>query len=248
MLEGIDLSDYRILIVTFLILFLIVFMRYLFLSGAYHWLFFVQFREKFKKRMLFQQRLKRKQTRRELILSLYSALIFSATGLGLLLLWQNGLTQIYTDLGDYPLWYLPLSIVLFLILHDTYYYWLHKWMHASRWLRPYHMEHHKSVDTSVFTSFSFHPVESFLQAIIVPVLVMLVPMHPIALLTTLLIMTLSAIINHGGVEIYPATKKNAKGLDHFIIGATHHDRHHRNAKKNFGLYFTFWDRLMKTEK
>ncbi|MEM9001803.1 MAG: sterol desaturase family protein [Bacteroidota bacterium] len=247
MIAGINLSDYRILIVTFLIVFLVVFLRYLLFSGAYHWLFFVLFRKKFKKKMLFAQRLEAKQTKRELLLSLYSALIFSAIGLGLLLLWQNGLTQIYTDIKEYPLWYFPLSIVLFLILHDTYYYWLHKWMHASSFMRPFHMEHHKSVDTSVFTSFSFHPVESFLQAIVVPMLLIIVPMHSIALLITLTLMTISAIINHGGVEIYPTTK-NTKGLDHFIIGATHHDIHHRNAKKNFGLYFTFWDRIMKTEK
>lgn len=247
MIEGINLSDYRVLIVTFLIVFSIVFLRYLLFSGAYHWLFFVLFRKKFKKKMLFEQRLKARQTRRELRMSLYSALIFSATGLLLLLLWQNDMTQIYTDIFYYPVWYLPLSILFFLILHDTYYYWLHKWMHTSSWMRPFHMEHHKSVDTSVFTSFSFHPVESFLQAIIVPILLVLVPMHPIALLITLTLMTLSAIINHGGVEIYPMDK-SFRGIDHYIIGATHHDIHHRNSKKNFGLYFTFWDRLMKTEK
>ncbi len=247
MIEGINLSDYRILIVTFLVLSTVVFLRYLLFSGAYHWMFFVLFRKKFKKKMLFNQRLKAGQTKRELLLSFYSALIFSATGLGLLVLWQYGFTQIYTSLTDFPLWYLPVSVVLFLILHDSYYYWLHKWMHSSTWMRSFHMEHHKSVNTSVFTSFSFHPIESFLQAIIVPILLMIVPMHPIALVFTLLLMTFSAIINHGGVEIYPM-KKDTKGLHHFIIGATHHDIHHRNSKKNFGLYFTFWDRLMNTEK
>ena len=247
MIEGINLSDYRIVIITFLVLSAVVFLRYLLFSGAYHWIFFVLFRKKFKKKMLFNQRLRAGQTRRELLLSLYSALIFSATGLGLLLLWQHGFTQIYIDIYDYPLWYPPVSVLLFLILHDSYYYWLHKWMHSSSWMRAFHMEHHKSVNTSVFTSFSFHPIESFLQAIIVPILLIIVPMHPIALVVTLLLMTFSAIINHGGVEIYPV-KKDSKGLDHFIIGATHHDIHHRNSKKNFGLYFTFWDRLMNTEK
>ncbi len=247
MIEGIDLSDYRILLLIFLVLSIIVFLRYLLFSGAYHWIFFVLFRKSFKKKMLFDQRLKARQTRREVLMSLYSALIFSATGLGLLLLWQYGFTQIYPNISDFPLWYLPLSVFFFLVLHDFYYYWLHKWMHSSSWMRPFHMEHHKSVNTSVFTSFSFHPLESFLQAVIVPILLMIVPMHPIALVATLMIMTFSAIINHGGVEIYPM-KKGWKGLHHFIIGATHHDIHHRNSKKNFGLYFTFWDRIMKTEK
>jgi len=59
-------------------------------------------------------------------------------------------------------------------------------------------------------------------------------------------MTFSAIINHAGVEIYP---RNSffKGFKKHVIGATHHDIHHRHAQKNFGLYFTFWDRWMNTE-
>ena len=48
------------------------------------------------------------------------------------------------------------------------------------------------------------------------------------------------------VEIYPGDEMSG-WLHKYLIGATHHDIHHRNSKKNFGLYFTFWDRWMKTE-
>ena len=119
-------------------------------------------------------------------------------------------------------------------------------MHDFKWLRRFHLVHHKSIDTTVLTSFSFHPVESFFQAIILPILFMLIPMHFIAILIILLLMTISAIINHAGVEIYPRSSY-FNGFRKYVIGATHHDIHHRHAKKNFGLYFTFWDRFMKTE-
>jgi sterol desaturase/sphingolipid hydroxylase (fatty acid hydroxylase superfamily) len=33
----------------------------------------------------------------------------------------------------------------------------------------------------------------------------------------------------------------------WFIGATHHARHHKQYRYNFGLYFTFWDRLTNTE-
>jgi sterol desaturase/sphingolipid hydroxylase (fatty acid hydroxylase superfamily) len=33
----------------------------------------------------------------------------------------------------------------------------------------------------------------------------------------------------------------------WIIGATHHSLHHKQFKYNYGLYFTFWDKLKKTE-
>ncbi len=245
-IEALDFTDIGTFITSFVLLFLIVFLRYIFISGAYHWVFLVIFRKRLRKRMLSEQNPKGIQIKRELLLSAYSALIFSLMGMLLLILRQKGYTQIYSDINEYPLWYIPLSILLYLVLHDTYYYWLHRWMHESKVIRRFHMEHHKSVDTTVFTSFSFHPVESFLQALIVPVLLSIIPMSVIAIMITLTLMTISAIINHAGVEIYPSNK-NSSLFRKYIIGATHHDYHHRNSKKHFGLYFTFWDRLMKTE-
>ncbi len=244
--SNLDFSDYRILLLTFLFLFIIIFLRYIVLSGAYHWIFLVVFRKRFKEGMLSAQVPKSKQVKRELLYSTYSAIIFSAMGIILLLLWQNGYTKIYIDTLLYPYWYSPVSIIIFLLLHDSYYYWLHRGMHTFKWMRRFHMEHHKSVDTTVFTSFSFHPVESFLQALVIPIILVILPMNPIAILVALLVMTVSAIVNHAGVEILPRNGTYRK-LHRFLIGATHHDIHHKNSRRNFGLYFTFWDRFMKTE-
>lgn len=246
-IDALDFSDYRTFLISFLLIFLIVFLRYVFLSGAYHWLFLIMYRKKYRERILSKQNPKPEQIKRELLLSTYSSIIFSIIGVILLVLWQQGYTKMYTGNLEYPFWYMPISIMLYLVLHDSYYYWVHRWMHTSKWIRRFHMEHHKSVNTTVFTSFSFHPVESFLQAVIFPIILMIVPMSLPAILITLSIMTVSAIINHAGVEVYPRNKKY-KSLPHLIIGATHHDYHHRNSKRNFGLYFTFWDRMMKTEK
>jgi sterol desaturase/sphingolipid hydroxylase (fatty acid hydroxylase superfamily) len=59
-------------------------------------------------------------------------------------------------------------------------------------------------------------------------------------------MTVSAIINHAGVEVYP--KKFYKHpIGKWLIGSTHHDLHHREFTANYGLYFTFWDKWMRTE-
>ena len=32
----------------------------------------------------------------------------------------------------------------------------------------------------------------------------------------------------------------------FIVTTTHHDLHHQHGRSNYGLYFTFWDRLLNT--
>lgn len=246
LLKNIDFTDFGTLLMLYLFLFAVIFLRFLLISGVYHYIFLVIFRKRFEKELLVAENPKAHQLRREMILSIYSALIFGLIGLVLLVLWHIDLTKIYLNPSKYPLWYIPLSVLIFLILHDTYYYWLHRWMHDSKWLRKFHMEHHKSVNTNVFTAFSFHPVESFLQALILPVLFVIVPMHIISVIVVLTIMTLSATINHAGVEIYSKNRWFGK-ISEYVIGATHHDLHHRYAKRNLGLYFTFWDKLMKTE-
>jgi len=245
-IDHIDLTDFKTLLILYLLIFGIILFRYALFSGSYYYLFHVVFKKKYADRMLITTMPTAKQIKREIRLSLYSTFIFGLVGVALLMLWQNGYTRIYTDPNEYPLWYFPVSIVIFMLLHDTYYYWMHKWMHDYKWLRRYHLDHHKSVNTTVLTSFSFHPVESFFQAIILPILFMIIPLNLFAILSILFLMTFSAIINHAGVEIYP---RNGffNGFRKYIIGATHHDIHHRFAQKNFGLYFTFWDRWMKTE-
>jgi sterol desaturase/sphingolipid hydroxylase (fatty acid hydroxylase superfamily) len=32
-----------------------------------------------------------------------------------------------------------------------------------------------------------------------------------------------------------------------VIGPAHHAIHHRKYKTHYGLYFTFWDRLLNTQ-
>jgi len=164
----------------------------------------------------------------------------------MIMAWQQGYTAVYTSWSDYPLWYIPLSFIGALFVHETYYYWLHRWLHLPSIYRFVHKTHHNSVNTSVWTSFSFHPVESILQAIIIPLMVLIVPMHLSVLVILLLLMTMSAIMNHAGVEIFPAAWLDHKVMKYFI-GSTHHDIHHRRFTKNYGLYFTFWDRWMGTE-
>ena len=164
----------------------------------------------------------------------------------MIMAWQRGYTQIYLEWSDYPIWWIPFSILLPLLIHETYYYWLHRWMHHPKVYRYIHKVHHDSISTSVWTSFSFHPVESMLQAIVIPLLTLIIPMHLFILLGLLIFMTLSAIINHAGVEIYPNSWKR-NPLMKWLIGSTHHDIHHQKFTKNYGLYFTFWDIWMDTE-
>jgi Delta7-sterol 5-desaturase len=224
------------------ILFVAVVVRYYILAGLFHWIFSPQ-KLKWKDRYTYQNKPQQKQYFYEMGWSIVTSVIFALMAAGLLLLWQRGYTPLYAEFSSRDWWYVPASILLALLLHETMYYWLHRWMHFPTIFKWVHKVHHQSLTTSSWTAFSFHPWEGFFQMLMLAVLVMVIPMHYCVLLFLLILMTVSAIINHLGVDLYPQKGSFRK----HVIGARHHAMHHEEFNTNFGLYFTFWDRWMKTE-
>jgi lathosterol oxidase len=229
------------------IFFAIIFLRYLLFSAGFHYALHVVFKTRLSRRLINEQSLNWLQVRKEILWSGITSLIFGVASVLMIIAWQQGLTALYTDWDKYSLFYLPASLLLVLLVHDTYYYWLHRWMHRSKRIyRLVHKTHHDSIITNAMTSFSFHPIESILQAVFIPVLVLFLPMHVGVLIILLLIMTLSGTINHAGAELYGKATNRSIFWD-WIIGARHHDIHHKKFTFNYGLYFSIWDRIMGTE-
>ena len=229
-------------------LFVIIFLRYLLFSGGYDWLFRRRLGGRHWFTVLHPTKRGADLRTKEIIRSAGVSLIFAAFGIGLLWLWQAGYTRLYLTLTTVSDWvWLGLGPVLFLLAQETYYYWVHRWMHRPGVYERVHRWHHESIETTVWTAFSFHPYEAVLQAVFLPLAAVVIPMHALAFLTLLGVMTLSATVNHAGVEVFPASWGRLPLL-RGLVGATHHDVHHRAAKYHYGLYFTFWDRWMGTEK
>jgi sterol desaturase/sphingolipid hydroxylase (fatty acid hydroxylase superfamily) len=227
------------------IFFLVITGRYFLVSGIFYCIFYIWFRSKFEVRKINRKNYKKGQFKKEIKYSLISSLLFSIAGTITVILWQKGYTKVYTSTYLYGWWYLPLSLFIYMILQETYYYWLHRWMHKPVIFKVVHKIHHDSHIASPFTAFSFHPLEGLLQAIFLPALLLLIPIHYVALILLLVIMTFSSVINHLDIEIYP---KNSYTIwSKWVIGATHHSLHHKYFKYNYGLYFTFWDRIKRTE-
>lgn len=249
MFEGLSTTDFgkptHFLLLT-CIFFGAVFLRYLFVSGVFHYVFYVLLRKQYQHRILNGDPKNKIQIKKEIIWSAITSFIFGVSGTIMIMLWQQDLTAIYLDLDQYALWYLPVSLLVVLFLHETYYYWLHRWMHLPKVYQLMHKVHHDSIHTNSLTAFSFHPIESVAQAIIIPLIVFFVPIHVYVLLLVLLIMTFSGTLNHAGVELFPEGF-HQHWLGKWLIGASHHDQHHKKFRYNFGLYFTFWDKWMGTE-
>lgn len=214
-------------LLVFLIMTVFLILRYLVASGIFHYFFPSAKTSSIKK-----------DIRRSIESSVVFALIITLVIWGI----QTNRSSIYFDLHAYPLWYGPVSLFLFLALQDTYFYWTHRLMHLV-YFKQIHFAHHESRNPSAWTSFAFHPVEAFIQAIFLPAFLFLIPIHLYYLLAGLMVMTLFGITNHLEQEVYPAALERK----FYLITSTHHQKHHKQVNKNFGLFFTFWDSLMKTD-
>lgn len=217
--------------ITFLILLGIMIVRYFILAGGFR--FLVKNRIPISNRAPTYSHIKS-----DVIWSLVSSFIFALNGTLLVEMWKAGWTKI--ELGELlPIHFV--SLALYFIIHDTYFYFTHVWLH--KFLFKFHKIHHLSRTPTAWTSFSFHPVEAAIQAIILPVLVFILPIHWTLFFFFLLMMSLFGVLNHLGYELYPKILERKFNL----ISASHHQKHHEDVNSNFGLYFTWWDKWLKTE-
>lgn len=219
--------------------------RYLLVAGLFYVVFYVWQPERWKERKLSVKSYPAGQLKKEIKWSTLSSSIFALAGAVAWWLWQSGNTLVYTDITIYGWWYLPLSLLVSMFIQETYYYWLHRLMHHKAIFSIVHKVHHNSMTTSPFTAFSFHPLESVIQAVVLLVIPMVLPLHPLVILTQLAFMSFTSVINHLNIDIFPNNGAK-KAISQIMIGATHHSLHHRRHQKNFGLYFTFWDKLLNT--
>ncbi|MVZ96314.1 fatty acid hydroxylase family protein [Sphingorhabdus sp. IMCC26285] len=218
---------------------LIVGVRYLVVSGAFAW----ATRVKYPKLYAGLE----PQMRREIGWSLASAAIYGIPAGIVAWGWDSqGWTLIYRNWSEHPLWYVPLSIVLYLIAHDSWFYWTHRLMHRPWWFKKAHAVHHESRPPTAWAAMSFHPWEALTGALIIPILTFIIPIHVGAIGVVLTVMTVMGVTNHMGWELFPRFMVNGK-LGKWLITATHHQKHHEAYRGNYGLYFRFWDKICGTD-
>ncbi len=219
-------------------------LRYFFLAGIAYVVFYVLGLKIFKS-LKIQQKLPSLRTVYFEVLHSISTLFIYCGVSWLVFRWEkSGHTRIYHDLDQYGWVYFFLSILIMVFVHDTYFYWSHRLLH----LRPFfriHKTHHYSTNPTPWASFSFHPVEAIVSVGIIPIIVFTIPCHPFALYSFLTIMTLINVVGHLGFETFPSRFIKSK-VGKWQNTSTNHNIHHQKGNYNFGLYFTFWDYLMKT--
>lgn len=233
------------LFTRFSMIFSVQLIRYIFLAGGAYWLFYYVKKDAWFYRKIRQKFPEKKDIQREITYSVLTMLIFSAVGLGIYFLRKSGWTQIYSDVQSYGWLYLIFSVAAAIFWHDTYFYWTHRMMHHPNLFPYFHKIHHLSHNPTPWAAFAFHPLEAVVEAGVLVFMVMLIPMHPIAIFLFLIFMVVMNVLGHTGYEIFPPNFLKTR-LGRWQNTPTHHTMHHQFGKGNYGLYFNFWDRWMKT--
>jgi sterol desaturase/sphingolipid hydroxylase (fatty acid hydroxylase superfamily) len=214
-------------------------------AGIYYWLYHVRKSENKEHLRIQDRRPTRAGIHREIRLSVISIFIFSVMGAVLVEFYRAGWTSIYLRIRDYGWWYFPVSIFLCMVLHDTYFYWTHRFMHWRPVFKYLHAGHHRSISPTPWAIYAFQPGEAIIQFLGIMALVIFLPLHPLALLIFLWMDTQMNSAGHTGYEVVPRSI-SAHPLYAGFNTVTHHDGHHTNMGRNFGSFFNVWDRWMGT--
>ncbi len=219
--------------------------RYALFAGVAWLLGYVWFRRRWFHRKIIQALPTSAQVRREMRDSLVSICVFGLVGWATFEAARRGWTRMYWEVSDHSWGWWWASVGLTILLHDTWFYWTHRAMHHPRLFRLFHRTHHLSKNPTPWASFAFSPLEALAQAAIFPLAVCLMPLHPLAFATFLVWQMFFNVIGHTGYE-YNRRGFMRTPLRLFVNTPTNHVMHHENMRGNFGLYFNFWDRLMRT--
>jgi sterol desaturase/sphingolipid hydroxylase (fatty acid hydroxylase superfamily) len=227
-------------------IFTVQIVRYFILAGVPFAIVYIWLNKWFAKSKIQNKNANKADFIREILYSLQSTFILSLIGYIVFATPLTNYTKFYKDINKYPFWWIGVSTVLSLILQDTYFYWMHRTLHHKALFKYTHLVHHKSTNPSPWSSYSFHFFEAWTEGAILMIIAVILPIN---LVTVLLFTMISFIINvygHLGYEIAPRWFRNSF-LFQVTVSSVYHNMHHSKFNGNYGLYFRFWDKLMKTE-
>lgn len=200
------------------------------------------------------RRIQRKRTAsrsdyiREVLSSFRTVIVFAFVTLVTLVGREVGLIELKLD--GAPMLTVAWQFALIVLVHDAYFYWIHRAMHTKALFKIAHLHHHKSRTPTPWTAYSFATLEAVVEAAFLPLFLILTSLAGmqyagLAVLAFLWHMIIRNVMAHAGSELFPAGWVDSRWTS-WISTTTHHDLHHSSGS-NFGFYFTFWDRMMGTE-
>lgn len=223
----------------------IITLRYFVIAGLAYLIWYKLIRNKVAYKKIQLRYPANKDYRREILYSLMTIIVFAAVPALMLQTSFRQYSQYYRQIHQHSMWWFWLAFPAMFIVHDAYFYWMHRAMHHPKLFKLFHVVHHKSTNPSPWAAFSFQPAEAVFEAGIFALLIMIMPLHIIHLVVFFFVMIVYNVYGHLGWELYPpGFSKHPIGK--WINTSVNHNQHHQFFKGNYGLYFLFWDRLMGT--
>ena len=223
----------------------IILLRYFLVAGGAYWLFYASnhspIEQPENKNII---SLNRKAIARDITLSAIATVALAMCAALIMTIYDSGATHLYSSIDDYGIVYLAASFLGVILLQDAAYYFFHRIFHHPLVYNWVHHGHHRSKNPTPWTSFALDFPEALIQGLFMVAVVFVIPLHIYVLVLLLMTMTVWALVTHLGFELFPNFPHHWLGK--WFISSDHHSLHHRKYTRHYGLYFTFWDRLLGT--
>lgn len=187
----------------------------------------------------------RSQIIREILNSIRTTFIFVLAGGIAFVGVHAGWLKFYWNVADHGWAWFFGSVIALIVLHDAFFYWVHRAMHHPKLFRHFHRVHHESLNPTPFAALSFDVPEALVQSGIIPLTMLFIPLHGGAIFIFLIYSIVTNVYGHLGIDLN--SEAHREGWMRFFTSPRSHSRHHQKFRGNYGLYFTYWDRWMDTE-
>lgn len=145
-------------------------------------------------------------------------------------------------LGAMPAWYVVIfQLILFVLVDDFLYYWMHRWFHENKWLlRHVHSVHHRIRNTCAINGNYMHWIEFSATAGLMLLVPILIGAHLYVVFIWVVIRQFEAVDGHTGYDV-PYNPAHYLPL---YEGPAYHDFHHARFKGNYAGALPYLDRFM----
>jgi sterol desaturase/sphingolipid hydroxylase (fatty acid hydroxylase superfamily) len=142
--------------------------------------------------------------------------------------------------GNVPIW---IQLLFFLVTHDLYIYWMHRWQHKNKFLWRIHEAHHSPKKVDWLSGSRSHAIEILINQTIEFLPIVLLGSPPEVIAYKGVISAIWGMYIHSNLNI-----KTGK-LQLIINGPEMHRWHHSTGKgrnRNFATKLSIWDWVFGT--
>lgn len=148
----------------------------------------------------------------------------------------------YSIVGNWPVW---TQVIFFLVIHDFYIYWFHRWQHNNKILWRTHEAHHSPKTVDWLSGARSHSFEILINQTVEFAPIILLGAAPEVAIYKGVISAVWGMFIHSNIDV------RLGKLQYFINGPEMHRWHHsddggKEYQNNFGTKFAVWDWIFGT--